>query len=264
MEENNPIEVIKLLIQKIFNYLKEDKHLGAVTWITTVFTTLSVAILKFLKFVTETGKLKYWNINTSAISVSGDNILYDIIVTAIFAIVVFLLFLIPYFIIRSKVKKVKKTLFIFGIAIVLSIVLYFGSNAKEIIHNSPWVGIVAFLIADLFLNLVLFTPSIIFLIATKPYKKQSKPLTAKGTIILVIVIIFINVFYFYTIGFWSAKTETKYRITTDSQYAIVYETENVYYLAKYDESKNEIKKNQQKIISKEDVEYTWKSNIGVK
>lgn len=261
MEEG--YKVIKELANRIFKFLKKEKNLGAVTWLTTAFATLSVALLKFFGFVFESGKLKFWNINTSAINISGDNILYDIIVTGIFALVVFLLFLIPYFVIKSKLKKGVKTLSILGIVTILSIILFIGSNAKEIIDNSPVAGIVAFLIADVLLNLMLFTPSIVFLVATKPYKKQSKPLTIKGTTILVIIIVFINVFYFYTIGIWSAMTETKYRVTTDN-YAIVYETDNSFYVAKYDDSKNEINKNQQKIISKEGVEYAWKTNIGVK
>lgn len=261
MEEG--YKVIKELANRIFEFLKKEKNLGAVTWLTTAFATLSVALLKFFGFVFESGKLKFWNINTSAINISGDNILYDIIVTGIFALVVFLLFLIPYFIIKSDLKKGKKVLLILSIITLLSIILFFGSNAKEIIHHSPVVGIVAFLIADILLNLMLFTPSIVFLIATKPHKKQSKPLTIKGTIILVIVIVFINVFYFYTIGIWSAMTETKYRVTT-ANYAILYETDDSYYVAKFDESKNEVDKNQQKIISKEGVEYTWKSDVSVK
>ena len=103
MEEQNTIEVIKLITKKIFNYLKEDKHLGVATWITTVFATISVALLKFFGFVFESGKLKYWDISTSVINVSGDNVLYDIIVTVVLATVVFFLFLIPYFIIISSI-----------------------------------------------------------------------------------------------------------------------------------------------------------------
>lgn len=263
MEDHNPIEVIKLIIQKLFNYLKEDRQLGAVTWITTIFATLSVAVLKFFSFVFESGKLKYWDISTSIINVAGDNVLYDIIVTMVLGAVVFFLFLIPYFIIKSKAKKVEKIIILLVIVLSLSVLFLFGSNAIAIIHTSFWTGIVAFLIADLFFVGMFFAPTIVFLIATKPQDNQSKPLTPKRAAILVVALVIVNILYFYGAGYWSVKTETGYRITTEN-YAIVYETEDSFYVAKFDESKNEIDKHQQMIISKEDVEYTWKANVRVK
>ena len=262
MEDHNPIKVIKLIIQKTFNYLKEDKQLGAVTWITTVFATLSVAVLKFFSFVFESGKLRYWDISTSVINVAGDNVLYDIVVTVVLAAVVFFLFLIPYFIIKSKAKRVKKVVILLVVVLALSILLFFGSNARAIIHTSFWTGIVAFLIADLFFVGMFFAPTIAFLIATKPQENQSKPLTPKRAAILVVVLAIVNILYFYGAGYWSVKSETRYRITTEN-YAIIYETEDSYYVAKFDESKNVINKNQQMIIGKEDVEYTWKADIKV-
>lgn len=261
MEEG--YKVIKALATRIFKFLKKEKNLGAVTWLTTVLATLSVALLKFFGFVFESGKLKYWGISTSAINVAGDNVLYDIIVTVVLAAVVFFLFLIPYVIIKSKVKKGKKAIILLIIVLSLSVLFFFGSNAGAIIHTSFWPGITAFLIADLFFVGMFFAPTIAFLIATKPQENQSKPLTPKRAAILVVALAIVNILYFYGAGYWSVKSETRYRITTEN-YAIVYETDNFYYVAKFDGSKNEVDKNQQKIISKEGVEYTWKSDISVK
>ena len=261
MEEG--YKAIKELGNRIFKFLKEGKNLGAVTWLTTVFATLSVALLKFFGFVFESGKLKYWGISTSVINVAGDGVLYDIIVTIILAAVVFFLLLIPYFIIKSSAKKLNKAIVLSIIALILSVVFFFGSNARLIIHNSFWTGTLVFLAADILFLGMFFAPTAAFLIVTRPQKNESKQLTPKRAIVLVVVLAAANILYFYGTGCWAAKTETRYRITTD-EYAIIYETNNSYYVAKYDQSKNEIIKNQQKIIGKENVEYTWKSDIGVK
>ena len=251
-------DVVKELSKRVFGFLKKEKNLGAITWISTAFTAVSVALLKFFKFVSESGKLAYWKISPSAINVATDNILYDIIVSAVFAIVILALFLIPYFIAKSKIKKWVKVLLFGSIVVGLSTIFFFGSNAVGIMRNSFWVGLCAFLIADLLFLAMFFLPSVAFLIATRPQKSQTKPMTKKGAVILLMVLIAVNIMYFYFAGYYTAATTTEYRITTDG-YAIVYETDDLYYLAEYDAENESILKGNQKIVEKTGVEYTWKN-----
>ena len=77
--------LVKDLAQKFFAFLKEEKNLGALTWLTTIFATVSVALIKFLKFTSESGKLAYCGISPAVIDIVGDNIVYDIIMSAVFA-----------------------------------------------------------------------------------------------------------------------------------------------------------------------------------
>lgn len=252
------VEVVKDWAKRIFAFLKEEKNLGAVTWISTAFTAASVALMKFFKFVSESGKLAYWRISPSAIDMATDNVLYDIIVTAVFAVVIFALFLIPYFIAKAKIKTYIKVLLFVGIIAVLSVIFLFGSNAIWIIKTSFWTGLCAFVIADLLFLVMFSLPSIVFHFTTKPPKNETKPMTKKGIVLMLIVLIIVNILYFYFAAYNTARTATVYRITSDG-YAIIYETEDQYYLAKYDAEEKIIHKEHQKVIDKNGVEYTWRN-----
>lgn len=254
----NSVEIVKGWAQSIFDFLKKEKNLGAVTWISTAFTAISVALMKFFKFVSESGKLAYWKINPNVINMTTDNLLYDIIVTAVFAVVIFALFLIPYFIAKSKIKKRVKALLFIGIITILSLIFLFGSNAIEIMKTSFGMGLCVFVLADLLFLVMFSLPSIAFYIATKPQKSQTKPVTKKGVVIMLIVLIVANILYFYFAAYNATRTATVYRITSDG-YAIIYETDDQYYLAKYDDKNKVILKDIQKIIEKNDIEYTWKN-----
>ena len=254
----NSVEIVKDWAKSIFDFLKKEKNLGAVTWISTAFTAISVALMKFFKFVSESGKLAYWKISPNVINMTADNMLYDIIVTAVFAVVIFALFLIPYFIAKSKIKKYVKALLFIGISAILSLIFLFGSNAIGIMKISFWSGFCVFVLADLLFLVMFSLPSIVFHFATKPQKSQTKPMTKKGVVIMLIVLIIVNILYFYFSAFDVAKRATVYRITSDG-YAIIYETEDQYYLAKYDAEEKIIHKEHQKVIDKNGVEYTWRN-----
>ena len=254
MEDNNTFNDMKKITKRVKKYLK--KNLSVITWITTAFIAAAVAILKFIRFVSESGRLGYWRISPAIINVVGDNVLYDIIVTTVFAAVAVGLFLIPYFIIKSKMKKGIKTAIIFAIAAILSLIMFWGSNASEIIENSLMAGIIAFLVVDVIFLLVCFSPTITVLLITKPAKSDSKQLTKKGAVGVVIALSIICIVYFYFSAYYSAMIETSYRITADG-YVIIYETDDLYYLAKYDEKNKIILKEHQKVIEKIDVDYVW-------
>lgn len=115
---------------------------------------------------------------------------------------------------------------------------------------------IAFIIADLVFLAIIFTPSILFYISGKATSKESKTLTKKSLYVIVSIIAVVVVLYFYGTNYYFTKEQTLYRITTDG-YAIIYETNETYYLAKYDEKNNNILKHSQKIVKKENIEYTW-------
>ena len=75
---------------------------------------------------------------------------------------------------------------------------------------------------------------------------------------MLIVLIIANILYFYFSAFDAARRATVYRITSDG-YAIIYETDDQYYLAKYDAEEKTILKEHQKVIDKNGVEYTWRN-----
>lgn len=254
MEDNNTFNDMKKITRRVKKYLK--KNLSVITWITTAFIAVAVAILKFIRFVSESGRLGYWRISPAIINVAGDNVLYDIIVTTVFAAVATGLFLIPYFIIKSKMKKGIKGAIFGAIILVLSMIMFFGSNASEIIQSSLLIGIIAFLFVDVIFLLVCFSPTITVLLITKPVKGDLKQLTKKRAVGVVIALSIICIVYFYLSAYYSAMTETNYRITEDG-YAIIYETDDLYYLAKYDEKNKIILKEHQKVIEKTDVDYVW-------
>lgn len=131
-------------IKEKYALLKEEKNLGVITWLTTIFTTLAIAYLKLIKYVSESGKLAYWNLPVSIIDVSGDNVVYDIIMSVVFAAVMMTILLIPFFVIKSKLRVRYKVLWNAIIAAVVSLIMFFSGNTKEIVLNNGWVGTLAF------------------------------------------------------------------------------------------------------------------------
>ena len=77
------------------------------------------------------------------------------------------------------------------------------------------------------------------------------------TLSIVLVVVFpITLLYSYMIGYFFASSNNSFRITNEG-YAIVYETDEKFFLARYDEENNTIDKDDQMIIEKENVSYTW-------
>ena len=250
--------LIKDLAQKFFAFLKEEKNLGALTWLTTIFATVSVALIKFLKFTAESGKLAYWGISPAVIDIAGDNIVYDIIMSAVFSSILMIVFLLPYIIIKSKIRVFYKYICNILIVVSLTVLLFCGSNAKDLISSIGIVGWISFIIADVIFLIMVYAPSFIFFISTKSPKKQPKTITKHTLAIAIIIFLVVNVVYVYFSSYYYTKNQTVFRIT-DNGYAIIYETDTFYYLAKYDDEHKVIIKETHKVIEKNGVEYTWKN-----
>lgn len=88
--------------KKIIKYIQGN--VGAFTFLTTTTIAVSGVILRVIIYLIEYGKTKYYNISSSLIDVSGDNVLYDLFVKGVFILLFILLNLILSFIWRSKSK----------------------------------------------------------------------------------------------------------------------------------------------------------------
>lgn len=126
-----------------YDFLKEEKNLGLITWLTTLFTTLAVAYLKLIRYVSESGKLAYWNLPFSIIDVADDNALYDIIMSVVFAAVIMAILLIPYLVIKSRMRLLYKIVLNLILAAFMSLVMFFSGSTKEIVMNNGWRGVVS-------------------------------------------------------------------------------------------------------------------------
>ena len=246
-------------IRKKYDFLKEEKNLGVITWLTTLFTTFSVAYLKLIRYVSESGKLAYWNLPVSVIDISGDNVVYDIIMSVVFASVLVIFLLVPFLVIKSKLNRLYKVIINLLIAAIISTSMFFSGNTKDIVLSNGLSGILAFALTDILFLGIFFGPSILFWTATLP-PKQSKVITKKMIVPLIVFFLIFNLVYFNITSYCSEAKETLYRITNDG-YAIIYETDEHYYLAKYNIESKIIDKSIQKTIAKTDVEYTWTTVI---
>ena len=113
----------------------------------------------------------------------------------------------------------------------------------------------AFIITDIAFLCIFFGPSFLFWLSTLPPKRNTA-ITPKSVVVLAVIFLIFNILYFYFASYWSSANQIRYRITYD-EYAIVYETDDHYYLAKYDVENGVIDKGIQKVVDKIDVEYTW-------
>lgn len=254
----NKNNLVKDLVERIFGFLNKGKILGIVTWLTTIFMTLSVALIKYMKYVSEYGKIMYWNISPSAINITGENVISDVILSTMFFSVVILFCLLPYFIYISRLRFSRKVISNIFISTLLLLLWFLMSDAKILIKNKGSEGVFSFIITGI-LFLIIFYSASIGLIVTHCSKNKTKKITItiKEAVIFAVVIFVVITMFLIGVNYDIEKNQTLFRITEDG-YAIIYETDTSYYLAEYDNANNNINKYIQKIIDKSNVEYTWK------
>lgn len=238
-----------------------NQNIGAITWITTALLAVTAAGLKFLWYVYQIGQLSYWKIEASAISIIDDKSLYYIFMLLMFALFVLGIMLIPYMIINSKIKILIK---VGGMLIVLVASSYFVikmSGLESIIQEYGFGGFIIAEILALFVCVLLFLPGYLLGTAIDPRKTAKNPAPQKfgNTWILLIVWMIIMTIYSYLIGAFEAESQTSFRITNEG-YAIIFETNEYYYLAEYDMDKKEINRDHHIIVEKGDIEYFYSEN----
>ena len=233
-------------------------HKKTLSWLCPIIITVFATFLRFIWFVVESGKLLFWNIDSSAISMS-ENSMYNIVLLLFFSVTLLAGMLTPTIILLTNQKKVAKAFQFILIYITFFVVLVILTNIWDSIGDS-WISILCFaiiVVAPIYLALIL--PGILMYWLFKPTKKtQNKKEGSIKTfcfsILMWIVVLILGSYY---IGYRHASEINKFRITEDG-YAIIYENDEYYYLAQYDPVKNQVNKDSQKVVKKDGVEYSWK------
>ena len=252
----------------IINKIKEgiellNKNIGAVTWISTVAIAVVATWSKFMWYVYQRGKLFYWDIDPTAISIVDDITLYNIFLFFIFGGVIIGIMLIPLVIIKSKMKIIRKIVTIIAVFLAFSGFMYISTGMKSLVEQNGVGGIISAGIVLFIAFLCFFSPS--WAIAfTRPRQKDSSTSDHKSSIIelmcIVGVCLIVMTTYSGWIGYNSEKEKKEFRITGEG-YAILYETNDYYYLAEYDKEDKRVKKEHQIIVKKENIDYFIIENI---
>ena len=241
-----------------------ENHLGVITWMTTVVLAVATSVLKFGYFAYQSGKLSFWSIDRSAISMAGDSIIYEILLSLVLSAVLLFVMLIPIIIERNIKQKFVRILLNISIVIIISIIIFVISNTAQLIDQYKFTGLLAFLFIDAICVVLYFAPSKIVKSMfwpqeSKKHKTQEKNVKCETSISKLVVAfgiwLVVMVCYLYGMGYLNAKYEEEFRITTDG-YAIIYETDENFYLAKYDEEAGVVKE-YQKVVQKTNVEFFW-------
>ncbi|MBD5115563.1 MAG: hypothetical protein HDT46_10290 [Ruminococcaceae bacterium] len=90
------------VFKKIIKYVQENA--SAFTFLTTSAVVVGGAVLRFILYLIEYGKTIYYNISSSLIDVSGDNMLYDLFVKGVFALLIIIINLILFLLWRGESK----------------------------------------------------------------------------------------------------------------------------------------------------------------
>lgn len=238
-----------------------NKNIGAITWITTAILAVTAAGLKFLWYVYQIGQLSYWKIEASAISIVDDKSLYYIFMLLMFALLMLGIMLIPYMIINSKAKILIKVV---GMLIVFVASSYFVikmSGLESIIKEYGFGGFIIAVILTFFVCVLFFLPGYLLGTAIDPRKTAKNPAPQKfgNTWIWLIVWMIIMTIYSYLTGAFEAESQTSFRITNEG-YAIIFETNEYYYLAEYDKDKKEVNREHHIVVEKGNIEYFYNEN----
>ena len=255
IKKQNDNKELKLNWEKPCKIL--SKHKGVLAWLCPLIITFAAAFLRFLWFAMESGKVAFWSIDSSAISMSSNSI-YNIILLLVFSVILLAIMMIPTIIIKSKQRTLVKFIEFFVLYMLFLVICAVSVDGWTTMGENLVMSVIAFAIAVAMVFGFVLLPGLLLCWAIGSKKKNSKPLklTPKWLIISIAFWIILIIGLSFYIGYDTAASQTRFRITKDN-YAIVYENDDYYYLAKYDPSKNEINKEQQKAVLKNGVEYTW-------
>lgn len=248
------VDILKDYIRTKIKLL--ESNIGAVTWISTITVALSTAFIKLMWYIIERGKLAFLKIDSSVISILGDNTLYNIVISIVFSTIISLIMLLPFFIIKSK-KKIRYKIFTLLLVFIgFSVFLFLISDAWVVLKGSGIFGICIFILAALISFIIFFIPSLVFGLLSIFKPKSAEKLSVKGFVIILFMCFLFYCVLAYISGYFSMQTQKNYRII-DESYAIIYETEESFYLAEYNSDTSLINCDKQKIISKDNVVYYW-------
>lgn len=278
--------------KKIIKYIQGN--VGAFTFLTTTTIAVSGVILRVIIYLIEYGKTKYYNISSSLIDVSGDNVLYDLFVKGVFILLFILLNLILSFIWRSKSKmriKVGWSLLFVSFPNFILVFCLIVDNIHGIKYSMLEIGI--FLFIGLLLGMVLFFIGLYDGICEYVFNlKQKNKIKNEGTkeskneksskaenttkneerlnnyklgfILLAILLIF-SLILFIIVGYIAACTQRQFKIIYNDDntcYAVVYENPNRYVITECEIEGDYVSfphPDTQREIDRDEVKYQWQT-----
>ncbi len=252
------------VLLKIIAFVQQHEAVFAI--VSAALVTIVIGIMKFIKYLFELGKTTCWKIDQSVISLNEDS-LYGVFITILLALLSLAAMMIPYLIHRAKFRLFTKIILQILAFIIFSIVIIVWTQVWQLVDLQNWITVLALLVAILITYGLFIIPSTIFAIMIWYDEKtaaQAKKINSKMGVVILVASIAALLWSLYSLGA-DAATPAEYRITDDG-YAIVYETDDAYYMAEC-EAKNgiyTIKRNRQKYVLKTDVEYEFISADHIK
>ncbi len=236
-----------------------EKNLKVVTWLVTSTVAIVAAGLKFIWYVLDAGKLSYWKINYSAISVMNENTLYNIFLTLSFSVLVIFFMLIPYGILKLEWKRKIKVICFLVLYIVVAAFFFIGLKAWTIIEDFAWVGFIVFLIVTSICYVLYLVPSVFlhfcdWLNKNRKLKKKTTSISLTSIVIGLTIWIAVVSTYAYCVGKYVETLKIDFRVVATG-YAIIHENDKYYYMAEIEDGV--IHRDAQKIVEKGSIEYTW-------
>lgn len=264
---NNNIEKGK----KIVTFAQE--HAAGLTLLATVSITVGSVLLKYIYYLIELGYTKYFNISSSYIDLTDDNILYGIVANGVMSLFFALISSLPYLIWQSKGRKWCKVIKIIIITLVPEILLIISLiilATQGVIYSAGQY--IFTLLTGIILGLIIFSLGFFLLVDKRISKKEKskneptkKPLfeRVKRTIIAFLVLVILESVVIYGGGYLKAASQNQFKIiemTQDVSYVILYESDSNYIVAECEIIGNKISidKTKHKQISKENTEYSVK------
>lgn len=287
-QQENAYEKFK----EIIKYIQENA--GALTFITTTAVVVGGLILRVIAYLIEYGKTKHFGISSSLIDVTGDNVLYDLFVKGVFALLFILLNLILFSLWSGKSKLWKKVvgslLFVFFPDLIFVVCLVVD-NLRGIKYSMLEIGI--FLVVGLLQGVVLFFWGIYNGICKyrfeikqkenskeeikketiKKSKKEEKKKTKKESHLKVFKIcLFVFAFLlviesllFIVAGYNIAYSQNHFKIINsydNTYYAVIYENPNRYVITECEIEGDYISfphLDTQQEIDRDEVKYQWQT-----
>lgn len=246
---------ISEFLKKLIKYVQEN--VGAFTFLTASAVAVSSVVLRFILYLIEYGKTTYYNISSSLIDVSGDNMLYDLFVKGVFALLIILLNLILFLLWRGESKmriKVGCSLPFVLLPDLILIIYLVIDNLNGINYSILEIGLV-FLMGFL-LGVVLFFWGIYNGISEYRSKSNSNNQLENETenkieneaekktnkeenrlnifkicfIIFSLILVIVSLLFIY-FGYCIANSQNQFKIINrddDTYYAVIYENSDKY------------------------------------
>lgn len=264
-----------------------QRNASALTFLTASVVAVGSVVIRCIMYLFEYGKTVYYNISSSLIDVSGENILYDFFVKGLFVLIFILLNFIPYLIWKSKLKTGVKVVYSFLI-VLFPAIIYFLIDVIRGVNFS--IGDICILfLCGLLLGVALFSLGMYYGISeycskqrqekkcgnkqknkdeNEPQKEENKLSRSKiiTKIIMFIVIFFtIESILFIFVGVTKSASQNHFKIINNDDntyYAVIYENPSKYVITECEIEGNYISfshRDTHQEIDRDGVKYQWQT-----